>query len=812
MPLSHLPTPTRLFPLSTLSVALLMAAAPLAHADTSDQQLQTVTVTAAPEAARAQQRTVVNSSSPIDIISNDALVKTGRAELSEAIAKLLPSFTFGTNIAGFNSTTRPLSNRGMGPEYTLVLVNGKRRHLGAAIQNGSTDNSGANVVDIDMIPISSIDHIEVLKDAAAARYGSDAVAGVVNIILKSQDSGGHIETSYGELFSGQGASKKIAADEGFKLGDNGGFIHLSADARKRDYAQWDGKADSTVIAYNDPAKQAAWDRVAIKNGDPELKAYNLGYNAELPLDGVTLYSFSTYGERKAVIQNYYRFPNGTASVPEIFPDGYYPVNNLRDIDYQFVFGGKGDVGGWNYDLSTSYGRDTLKYSSELNLNPSLGTDSPTSFNNLATFRSDQWVNNLDFSRRFENPFNLGVPVTVSTGLEHKWERFSTFAGSADSYETGTYNAATGAQATVIIRPGDEVDLIRNTYASYLDLGFDLTDRWYADVAARVEHYDDYSGNKLGLKFNSRYKLTDTVAVRGTIGTGVRAPSLIQEGYTTTDSRVNTDVNGNVVPATTRLTASDSALAKALGGGALKPEKSQNVGLGITWQPAPRTSVTADAYVVDVQNRIALTSAIYDHGDGTINSILAAQGVTAGTWVDYYTNAFDTRTRGLDVVADHTTPFGEFGDVRWSAAFNYNKTTITNAKDTPASLADAGVTLVGRNREGDLTDALPKTKWILGANWKVGNWNTNLSTTRYGSVSTLAVNETGDRSFGAKWITDLDIAYTFFDHLTVSVGGSNIFDVRPDKNAVYSSLGLAPYGNPPFYPGGGSWYTKLAYDF
>lgn len=184
----------------------------------------------------------------------------------------------------------------------------------------------------------------------------------------------------------------------------------------------------------------------------------------------------------------------------------------------------------------------------------------------------------------------------------------------------------------------------------------------------------------------------------------------------------------------------------------------------------------------------------------------------GTWVNYYTNAFDTRTKGLDVVADHTTPLDAWGDVRWSLGFNWNKTTIEGTPDTPAALANSGVTLVGRDRQGDLTDATPKTKWILGANWKVDDLAVNLQTARYGAVKTLAVNPTGDRSFGAKWITDLDVSYTFVDSVTVSIGGTNIFDVRPDKHAVYSNLGLAPYGNPPFYPGGGYWYTKLAYDF
>lgn len=810
MRFSSTPRPAPNVPLSALTASLLLSAfTPLADAATDDAQLGTVTVIST--GVRGQQRTVADSPAPIDIINSDQLLKTGRAELSEAISKLLPSFNFGTNIAGYNSVTRPLSNRSLGPAYTLVLVNGKRRHNGAVGQRGNIDNSGANAVDIDLIPVSAVDHIEVLKDSAAAQYGSDAVAGVINVILKSGDNGGHVETSYGKLYSGQGETTKVAGDEGFKLGESG-FLHLSADARHRGDASWNGKADSSVKAFNDPVKEAAWDRVAIKNGDPDLKAFNLAYNAELPLDDLTLYSYSTYGERKAEAANYFRLPTGTASVPEVFPDGYYPLNNIMDRDYQFLFGGKGQVADWNWDLSTTYGRNNVHHSSDLNINPSLGTASPTKFDNLATFRFEQWVNNLDFTRHYDGLFNLTPPVQVSAGLEHRWERFSTFAGEPDAYITGTYPAATGAQAAVTIRPEDEVSLIRNNYASYLDLGFDLTDRWYLDVAGRVEHYDDNSGNTFGLKVNSRYELTDTVAVRGTVGTGFRAPSLTQIGYTVADNRVNTDVNGNVVPAVTRLTPSGSNLAKALGGDDLKPEKSRNLGLGLTWQPAPRTSITADSYLIDIDNRITLTSNIYDQGNGVINSILQSQGVASGTWVNYYTNAYDTRTAGLDIVADHTTLFGPWGEVRWSSALNWNRTTIQGVRDTPASLASSGVTLVGRDREGDLTEASPKTKLILGANWKLDNLAVNLQTTRYGAVKTLAVKPSGDRSFGAKWISDLDISYTFFDKLTASIGATNLFNVRPDKNAVYSSLGLAAYGNPPFYPGGGYWYTKLAYDF
>ncbi|MBV6288278.1 TonB-dependent receptor plug domain-containing protein [Pseudomonas aegrilactucae] len=805
-----LPTPLKTFPLGAVSAALLLGGlTPTVEAASNDAQLGTVTVIST--GVRGQQRTVADSPAPIDVINSEQLLKTGRAELSEAISRLLPSFNFGTNIAGYNSVTRPLSNRSLGPAYTLVLVNGKRRHNGAVGQRGSIDNSGANAVDIDLIPVSAVDHIEVLKDSAAAQYGSDAVAGVINIILKSGASGGHLETSYGQLYSGQGETIKVAGDQGFTLGE-GGFVHLSADARKRGDAAWNDKADSSVRAFQDPAKEAAWDRVAIKNGDPELKAFNLAYNAELPLDALTLYSHATYGEREAEAYNYFRLPTGRASVPEVFPDGYYPLNNIKDRDYQFLFGGKGERGEWNWDLSTTYGRNTIHHSSDLNINPSLGTASPTRFDNLATFRFDQWVNNLDLTRRYDSLFGLTSPVQVSAGLEHRWERFSTFAGDREAYITGTYPAASGAQAAVTLRPEDEVNLVRNNYAAYLDLGLDLTERWFLDLAGRVEHYDDDSGNTFGLKLNSRYELTDTVAVRGTVGTGFRAPSLTQIGYTVADNRVSTDVNGNVVPAVTRLTPSDSSLAQALGGDALKPEKSRNLGLGLTWQPAPRTSITADAYLIDIDDRITLTSNIYDQGNGVITRILQSQGVAPGTWVNYYTNAYDTRTKGLDIVADHSTPLGNWGDVRWSLGFNWNKTSIQSVRDTPAALANSGITLVGRDREGDLTVASPETKWILGANWKVDDLAVNLQTTRFGSVKTLAVNPSGDRSFGAKWITDLDIAYTFFDQLTVSIGATNLFDVRPDRHAVYSPLGLAPYGNPPFYPGGGYWYSKLAYDF
>ncbi|NBA98335.1 TonB-dependent siderophore receptor [Pseudomonas sp. R5(2019)] len=822
------------FPRSALALACLLA--PLAQAETAatdDSRLDTVTVIST--GVRGAQRTVADSPTPIDIINSDQLLKTGRAELSEAISKLLPSFNFGTNIAGFQSSVRPLSNRSLGPAYTLVLVNGKRRHNGSIPASGSIDNSGANAVDIDMIPISAVSHIEVLKDSAAAQYGSDAVAGVINIILKNSSSGGHYESSYGKLFSGQGETLKLAGDQGFTLGD-GGFVHLSADARKRGTAGWIDKADPGYRAYFEDDRQAAWDRVAVKNGDPDLRAFNLAYNAELPLaDDLKLYSYATYGERKTEAYNNYRLPNSNASIPELFPDGYYPLNNIKDTDYQFLFGSKGESLGWDWDASTTYGRNKNQQSSDLTINPTYGPASPTSFDDLATLQFEQWVNNFDITRRFDGVFGLKVPTQVSAGLEHRWERFRTFAGDPIAYTVGPYTypatladgspnplyqlangqTAVGAQGALTIRPEDEADVKRNNYAAYLDFGFDVTDRWYIGTAGRFEHYDDNSGNTFSFKLNSRYELTDQVAVRGTVGSGFRAPSLTQTGFTVTDNRTALDANGNVVPALRRTVAPGSAAAAAFGGQALDPEKSRNAGLGITWQPAQRTSVTLDAYLIDIDDRIILTENLYDraNGSGAVGDLLESVGLARTTWINYYTNAFDTRTRGLDLVADHTSEFGAFGDVRWSAAFNYNKTTLRGTRATPADLAAAGIAVVGHGREGDLVAASPRTKWVLGANWTLGNFAANLVNTRYGKVETWQQNAAQDRSFGAKWLTDLDLSYLLFDSVTVSVGGTNIFNVRPDKNGVYNANGnQTAYGNPPFHPGGGFWYTRLAYDF
>ena len=782
-------------------------------------------------------RTIAESPAPIDVIQGDRVTGTGRADVAESLSKLLPSISFGTTEAGVNSIVRPIFNRGLGPAYTLVLVDGKRRHNGALLTNGGGDNSGINPVDFDQIPLSSIGYIEVLKDSAAAQYGSDAVTGVVNIVLKSQDHGVHADFLGGSLYDGQGNldTFKVSVGAGFKLGD-GGFFHISGDARKRGLTWTNFYATALPYSPATNSKNATWNGDGAHNGDPGIKSYSTSYNAELPVgDKVTLYSYGTFGQRRTVIGNNFRRPNGNADITQIYPDGYYPLNNTAETDFQVLGGAKGDIGGTHWDLSTTYGRDHVRQYSDLTINPSLGPSSPTSFDNLATYQFEQWVTNLDVTRGLD--IGLPEPVQISGGLEYRVERFATFAGDPLAYANGGYifrpgdqdgnpnvgkPAAIGAQAGVTLSPADVVSIVRRDVAGYLDLGITPVKNWYVGLAARLEHYDDSAGTTVGYKVNSRYDVTPWLAFRGTVGTGFRAPSLTQIGYAQTDNRTGTNpITGAFGAAYTKLARNGSPLATALGAQPLEPEKSTNFGLGTVLRPASRLNITIDGYQVSVRHRIIRTGTLLGPD---LSNILAANGLPASSWVTYFANAVDTRTRGIDVVADYHLGLGNWGKLSLDAAFNYNHTKITHVVQTPAALAALQVLnnpadsliFVQRANIGDLTVNLPETKLVLGSHWSRGRVSADLQLTRYGSydyVRSQLVSQ--DAHFGAKWLTDISVGVEVCRGIRVTLGAANLFDVRPDKRIpVDPSTGASSltYGPAPFSPAGGFYYGRISLDF
>lgn len=793
--------------------------------------LDTVIVTG----VRGVQRTVADSPAPIDTLAARDLQYAGRAEFGEAIAKLLPSFNFGTNQAGVNSISRPVTNRGLGPAYTLVLVNGKRRHNSSILTNGGGDTSGVNPVDFDLIPTSLVSRIEVLKDSAAAQYGTDAVAGVVNIQLKGGAHGGHAAVTGGALYDAHGDPKTLKAegDFGLPLGSDG-FIHFSGDVRRRGMAWWNHEATNrTIYAPASNPKNAAWNGDGAHNGDPKIKSFNLAYNAELPVrDDLTLYSFATYGIRDTAIGNNFRRPGAAGELADftaLFPAGYYPLNNTSERDYQVVAGGRGVWSGWSWDLSTSYGGNRNHQYSDLSIKPDLGPASPTKWDNLATFQSEQWTNNLDVTRPFE--VGLAKPLQVSAGLEYRIDKFSTFAGSPLAYTISSYVikpgdqegdanvgklAANGVQAAVVLSPDDEVRLTRGVVAGYVDLGIFPVEPWYVDVAGRVEHYDDASGTAWSGKLNSRYDVTSTFAVRGTLGTGFRAPSLSQIGYAQTDNRTAL-IGGVVTPSLSKVARTTSPLARALGASDLRPEKTWNAGLGVVWRPTANINVTLDAYHIRIKDRIERTGLLFGP---SVTPILLQFGLTGTEKLQYFTNVADTQTTGIDLVADTRRDLGRFGDLTLTLAFNFNRTDVTRIAPTPAVLSNLdvanGASFFGHDRIGDLTALNPKTKLILAGHWRGGPWTVNLQTTRYGDYVLYQNAPAPDVRYGAQWITDLDVGYQVTKGLAVSVGAVNLFSVRTDT--VIATAPFAPktgtgyYGPSPYAPSGGFYYGRLSYDF
>jgi iron complex outermembrane receptor protein len=775
-----------------------------ADAPASDNPLDTVVVIG----NRGQARTLADSPAPVDVISSKQLLATGQGDLTRALSKVLPSLNQPAS-SGFGSTSivRPISLRGLNGDQVLVLVNGKRRHNSALLNNATSLNSGSQPVDLDMIPTALVDHIEVLRDGASAQYGSDAIGGVINIVLKQTDHGGSLSTTYGQNYeNGDGETVRQTGNVGLAL-PNDGFINLALDVKKQDVSD-----RSDAAPYTDSAGNTSQRHTYYGTGLPEAKNFSLGYNAELPVaDALTLYSFSTYTHRNSEKPLAFHQPPSFNGIQTPYPEGI--EDNLRFIedDFQVAFGGKGQAAGWDYDLSSTYGQDHARATLTDTYNLSYGPNSPTSVDTgVKTF--SQWTNNLDLTRAFD--LGLYKPTQISWGLEQRYEDYKIGKGDLASYASGPFD--TGANGAIIppgtisgagTTPADAAEKSRISLAGYGEIGQDLTDKWHVDLAGRYEHYNDGSGTTTNGKFSTRYQLTPILALRGTVSTGFRAPSLAQQIYSSTSQ---TSVNGQLFDY--RNVAVNSDVAKALGATTLKPEKSTNYSIGLTLQPTDNTNITLDAYQIVIKDRIAQTG--YLGGTPQISAILAAAGLNPNQAVTYFTNALDTTTRGVDLVGDYRQDIGAYGSLKYSAGFNWNTTQIdsihASTVATQALGPDGGY---GRQRQGNLKYGLPQSKLLLGTTWTYDKVETSLNLTRYGSYTEYGTAEIYDRNFAPTWITDLNIDYHLTKAVTLNAGANNLFNKYPKRTDLVSSSGGFPYGTfSPYGTTGGYWYTGVTYAF
>lgn len=812
----------------TALIAMTVPAPTTAVAQSSSAvEIEEVVVTG----TRRKDRTTADSNVPVDVLNADALTSTGHTETNQILANLLPSFNFPQpSVTDGTDHVRPAQLRGLAPDHTLVLVNGKRRHSSALLNLNGSVGRGSSAVDLNSIPANAIKRIEVLRDGAAAQYGSDAIAGVINVVLKDADQGGTVSVSYGgyntkldgvpQLESvsidpdgnqGTGSLQFVTGGErkrndgktltfrgniGFSLGDDG-FFNASIEYRDRNatnrsdydnrevYSRINGELDPRELTYN---------RYNTRFGNANVEDVNIFYNAAVPVGRMELYSFGSYSKRTGDSAGFNRLPGDSRNVPAIYADGFLPLITSDINDFSFAFGLLGQISEWDIDLSANYGSDDFNFGVTNSLNTSLGATSPTTFN-AGNLINTQLSLNADVSKLVDVGF-LDNPINFAFGGEFRHENYEIKAGEEASYIRGTANpgAAAGSQVFPGFAPASAIDDGRDSFGLYFEIDVDATDSWNVALAGRFEDYSDF-GSTINWKLASRYFISETLAVRGSIATGFRAPSLVQQNFTSIAT-----VFVESVPTETGTFRPGSAVAQALGSPGLKEETSFSYGGGLSWTPVDNLGITIDYYNIKIDDRIVLSS---NFSGAEIETLLTGTGANRAR---FFLNGIDSRTKGIDFVTSYKMDLGE-GTLNLNAGFNYSDNDVTDIIDPPAVLQQAGIdqdSLFDANEFRRFEEGSPKTKLNLGASWFWKSLSVTARTTRYGK--TVEPSNILDRVevLSAAWVTDLDVKFDITENIALSIGANNLLDVYPEAtrhnvtdvtlfSRIFPYSSFSPYG-------------------
>ena len=770
---------------STLAVAVAIAlGVPAGSAfaqstGASANTLDTVIVTG----TRVSDRTVAESQSPIDIITPETLVATGTTELATALARALPSLNFPRPaVTDGTSAIRPAQLRGLSPDQALILVNGKRRHTSALLNVNGSIGRGSSAADLNTIPVSAIARVEVLRDGASAQYGSDAIAGVVNVVLKGAEKGGSLALDLGQYSAGDGKQYQLSGDTGVGFADDRGFVHVAGQLTHQDFTNRAGPYNGTAPnTGNNPDRG----EVAFKYGDPEVDAQAVSVNAGFEFsERVQGYATAIASNRDIVSYAFYRSPNHSsqgALLAQIYPDGYVPEIQMLSQDRSLIAGVKGSTANdWTWDLSYNYGYNHIDFHTQNSINYALGAASPTRFYDGA-LEYTQNVVNADVTKALD--VGLAFPATLSLGAEYRSEKWNQGPGRADSY------FGSGAQGFGGFTPRNAGHYDRDSYAAYVGLEADLTEKFSAGITGRYEDYSDFGSETSG-KLSARYAFTDAVALRATVATGFRAPSLAQQHY----QAVTTNISSGIAYEAGTFPV-DSAAAQALGAEPLKAETSLSYSAGLVLQPVERLYITVDAYQIDIDDRIVLSGNL--PANAAMTTLLASLGITNVTSARYFTNAIDTRTRGVDVVASYQIPLSS-GAFNLTGGYNYNETELKRIAPNPSQLDALGGNLqrVGRDERGRIEEGFPSSKATLTANWNLAHWDLNLGATRYGSYTTRSANGAAfDQTYGAITTVDASVAFKPSAQWTLTLGADNLLDKYPDRTlAANNQSGQFPYSS------------------
>ena len=838
---------------SALALAMLATALP-SHAQDADdaagddelRQGQIVVT-----GTRSADRTALETAVPVDVFPVAELTKTGRTELNQILAATVPSFNFNqTSISDGSDIIRPATLRGLAPDQTLVLVNSKRRHSSSLVNINGTVGRGSSAVDLNSIPTAAIGSVQVLRDGASAQYGSDAIAGVINVLLKEENSGGGVNARYGAFVTdidGQGRDAvdgetlQISGWKGFAFGDTG-FLTISAEYKDRNPSNRAGLDPRpqyiTPGGVADP-RETTFNRLNHNWGNGNAEDFSVFANAGFDISqDWGFYGWAGYQDREAESTGFYRrssdsapSPLGTRSTPrnltEIHPDGFLPtiVGDVTDIS---AGGGiRGDLGGWDADFSIVYGSNELDYSVVNTLNASLGPTSQTEFD-AGMLEYDQVVVNAGVTRTFDNI--LPGDTTLSFGLEYRDEGFAITAGEPNSYAQGGYRGIPGVNYDPILSPDpdanvpvgfdinnpatypdpfdanfgvgfagasqvfggftpqSEVDAGRDNIGVYADAEWEPNSQTLLSAAVRFEDYSDFGETVTG-KVTGRYDFNDTVAVRGAFSTGFRAPSLQQQFFTATSTNFIDGVPFEIgtLPAT-------SSAAIALGAQPLDAEESTSFSAGVVLTPAENFFLTVDAYSIDIENQIFLSENL---GGAEVDAVLANAGVTGVGRLRFFQNGIETETRGVDVVARYDWDLGEMGELGLSGAFNFSEVEVTS---TPTNSVVPTLTFFSRDNRLTFEESAPETKLILSANYAWKDATVNARATRYGEVIDPSNDPANDFTLDAAWILDASVDVELTNKVTLGFGVDNVLDQYPsdtpagqDFNGIFPFSARSPFG-------------------
>lgn len=806
-----------------VSVIALLAAAPAMAQTASDDEFfdDEVVVTG----TRTVGRTRLDTIAPVDVISGETLARDGAGtETAKALADAVPSLNFPRPaISDGSDHARPATLRGLPPDQTLVLINGQRGHVGALVNVNSALGRGSTAFDLNTIPSVALGSVEVLRDGASAQYGSDAIAGVVNLRLREAASGGAVTLSHGyyntEFDTARGSH---SAEDGEQISLSGwlgmpfigdGFLTVSAEFQQR------APTNRSDYAAPSAVNGGASDTVLARFGDPEVTSSSLYFNSGGDLaGGWSYYAFGGLQDKDTESAATARPFNDSRNVASIYPDGFTPRIATAIFDTNLYGGVRGEAAGIDWDFGVGYGRNQLKYDVNNSLNRSYGAASQTSFD-AGGLDYDQITLSADGVR----PIDIGLadPINLAFGLEYRTESFSIEAGEPTSYNDGGAGGALGSQGFPGFAPRNEIDEDRNNWAAYVDVEGTLAGALTVGAAARYESYSDFGDQTTG-KLSARYDFTDNFALRGAVSTGFHAPALQQQFFSYTSTNLVTQVIGGV-PVTSLIEAGtfpvNDPVAIALGAEPLEPETSVNYSVGAVLRGG-NFELTIDAYQIEVSDRI-----IYSESLGTsrpsqsvdttnaVIALLAPYGVSAAR---FFLNGLDSTTTGIDVVGRYRLPTDAAGRFDFTLAANFNETEVDRIPETPAiGIPVSPFFLFDRSNILAFEEGTPKTKVTGSIDWQLEGWSASAKATYYDSVLIANNSPTLDYSTGEATLIDLEGRYAFESGVSLAFGVENATDEYPNFtpatiNGATGSVGFPQYS--PYGFNGRFLYGRLSYTF